>query len=150
MERAAPLPCDPWLAEPLRRAGVALPKRAPRWRARRRAAESRLARNRGHNPFGLIGRGLAGLWMGLAHAIGWLVRAIGRQAATAKELDREHRRDGGGLLLIGIAIVLAVAVWFHGAGPFGAWLATGTHLAVGADGDGAAAAAARRRRPADA
>ena len=51
--------------------------------------------------------------MGIAHAVGWVVRAIGRQAATAKELDREHRRDGGGLLLIGLAIVLAVAVWFE-------------------------------------
>src|SRR5262245_32232379 len=71
--------------------------------------------------------------MGLAHTIGWLVRAVGRKAATARELDREHQRDGGGLLLIGVAIVLAVAVWFHGAGPFGAWLATGTHLAVGAE-----------------
>jgi len=79
-----------------------------------------------YNPFSLIGRGVAGLWMGLAHTIGWLVRAVGRQAATAKDLDREHQRDGGGLLLIGVAIVLAVAVWFHGAGPFGSWLATGT------------------------
>ena len=81
---------------------------------------------------GFIGAGVAGLWMGLAHALGWVVRAIGRQAATAKELDREHRRDGGGLLLIGIAIVLAVAVWFGGAGPFGHWLATTTRMAVGA------------------
>jgi S-DNA-T family DNA segregation ATPase FtsK/SpoIIIE len=101
---------------------------------RSRAARSRAAASSAsRNPFGLIGRGLVGLWMGLAHAIGWLVRAIGRQAATAKELDREHQRDGGGLLLIGIAIVLAVAVWFHGAGPIGSWLATGAHLAVGAE-----------------
>jgi S-DNA-T family DNA segregation ATPase FtsK/SpoIIIE len=102
----------------------------------RRAAESRLAKKgapSSYNPFSLIGRGVAGLWMGLAHTIGWLVRAVGRQAATAKDLDREHQRDGGGLLLIGVAIVLAVAVWFHGAGPFGSWLATGTHLALGAE-----------------
>ena len=78
-----------------------------------------MAAGSSHNPFSLIGRGLVGLWMGLAHTIGWLVRAIGRQAATARELDREHQRDGGGLLLIGIAIVLAVAVWFHRAGPIG-------------------------------
>jgi len=99
----------------------------------RRAADRRLAnRSSALSSLGFIGAGIAGLWMGLAHALGWVVRAIGRQAATAKELDREHRRDGGGLLLIGIAIVLAVAVWFNGAGPFGLWLATRTHLAVGA------------------
>ena len=99
----------------------------------RRAADKRLGnRSSALSSLGFIGAGIAGLWMGLAHALGWVVRAIGRQAATAKELDREHRRDGGGLLLIGIAIVLAVAVWFNGAGPFGLWLATHTHLAVGA------------------
>jgi DNA segregation ATPase FtsK/SpoIIIE, S-DNA-T family len=76
--------------------------------------------------------GLAGIWMGLAHAVGWVVRLIGRNAAVARDLDREHRRDGAGLLLIAVAIVLAVAVWFDGAGPIGAWLARSTHLVVGA------------------
>ncbi len=81
---------------------------------------------------GFIGAGIAGLWMGIAHAIGWVVRLIGRKAATARELDREHQRDGGGLLLIGLAIILAVAVWFDGAGPFGSWLAGLTRFSVGA------------------
>src|SRR4029450_6060017 len=88
----------------------------------RRAAE----RNVGTSPLaslGFIGAGLGGLWMGIAHALGWVVRAIGRQAATARELDREHQRDGGGLLLIGLGIVLAVALWFNGAGPFGRFVA---------------------------
>ena len=49
-----------------------------------------------------------------------------------RELDREHQRDGGGLLLIGLGIVLAVAVWFNGAGPVGALIATYTRLSVGA------------------
>ncbi len=98
----------------------------------RRAADKRLGTGGTLSSLGFIGAGIAGLWMGLAHAIGWAVRAVGRQAATAKELDREHQRDGGGLLLIGIAIVLAVALWFNGGGPFGLWLARNTHLAVGA------------------
>src|SRR6185436_13845926 len=71
----------------------------------RRAAEKNLGR--GASPLaslGFIGAGVAGLWMGIAHALGWVVRAIGRQAATARELDREHQRDGGGLLLIGLGI----------------------------------------------
>jgi S-DNA-T family DNA segregation ATPase FtsK/SpoIIIE len=70
--------------------------------------------------------------MGLAHALGWVVRKIGKQAATARELEREHQRDGGGLLLIGVGIVLAVAVWFGGAGPFGHFIATYIRLGVGA------------------
>jgi S-DNA-T family DNA segregation ATPase FtsK/SpoIIIE len=81
---------------------------------------------------GFLGAGLAGLWMGLAHALGWVVRAIGRQAATARDLDPEHRRDGAGLLVFGLAIVVAVAVWFDAAGPLGFWLAKYTRLVVGA------------------
>jgi S-DNA-T family DNA segregation ATPase FtsK/SpoIIIE len=82
--------------------------------------------------FGFIGAGIAGLWLGVAHGIGWVVRLIGRKAATAKDLDVEHQRDGAGLLLIGLAIVLAVALWFDAAGPFGAWLASSLRLAIGA------------------
>ena len=72
---------------------------------------------------GFIGVGIAGLWMGLAHAVGWVVRAIGRKAATARELDRSHRRDGAGLLLIGVGIVFAVAVYWGGGGPVGQFVA---------------------------
>jgi S-DNA-T family DNA segregation ATPase FtsK/SpoIIIE len=99
----------------------------------RRAAEKNLGRSASPlASLGFIGAGLAGLWMGVAHALGWVVRAIGRQAATARELDREHQRDGGGLLLIGIGIVLAVALWFDGAGPLGRFIAVYIRLGVGA------------------
>jgi S-DNA-T family DNA segregation ATPase FtsK/SpoIIIE len=72
------------------------------------------------------------LWMGLAHGVGWLVRAVGRRAADARELDPEHRRDGAGLLMIGVALLLAVAVWFQGAGPVGVRLASVTRFFFGA------------------
>jgi S-DNA-T family DNA segregation ATPase FtsK/SpoIIIE len=99
----------------------------------RRAADRRLgARGSAPASFSFIGLGVVALWTGIAHALGWAVRAIGRRAATARELDREHRRDGGGLLLIGLAIVTAVAIWFGGAGPFGLGLARAIFLAVGA------------------
>jgi S-DNA-T family DNA segregation ATPase FtsK/SpoIIIE len=98
----------------------------------RRSANRRVNGNSTLASLGFLGAGLAGLWMGLAHALGWLVRAIGRQAATARELDPEHRRDGAGLLLFGLAIVVAVAVWFDAAGPTGYWLAKYTRLIVGA------------------
>nr|WP_221378667.1 DNA translocase FtsK 4TM domain-containing protein [Actinoplanes polyasparticus] len=78
-----------------------------------------------------VGRGLGALWMGLAHSVGWAARGVGRQAATAKEIDPEHRRDGAGLLLLGLAILVGVAVWFGSAGPVGKWLADSTHLFLG-------------------
>ena len=70
--------------------------------------------------------------MGLAHGVGWLVRAVGRQAASAKEIDAEHRRDGAGLLALSAAILLAVAVWFDAAGPVGEFVATTVRRLVGA------------------
>jgi DNA segregation ATPase FtsK/SpoIIIE, S-DNA-T family len=70
--------------------------------------------------------------MGLAHAVGWVVRAIGRKAATARELDRSHQRDGGGLLLIGLGIVFAVATYGGGAGPVGHFIAGYTRFCLGA------------------
>ena len=78
-----------------------------------------------------LGRGAGALWMGVAHSVGWAARGVGRQAATAKEIDPEHRRDGGGLLLLGLAILVAVAVWGGGAGPVGKWLADSGRLFFG-------------------
>jgi S-DNA-T family DNA segregation ATPase FtsK/SpoIIIE len=71
------------------------------------------------------------LWMGLAHGVGWAARAVGRQAATARELDPEHRRDGGGLALLGLAVLSAAALWFQSAGPVGRWLANICHTFFG-------------------
>jgi S-DNA-T family DNA segregation ATPase FtsK/SpoIIIE len=69
--------------------------------------------------------------MGVAHSVGWAARGVGRQAATARDLDPEHRRDGGGLLLLGLAILIAVAVWAGSAGPVGTWLADTVRLFFG-------------------
>ena len=60
--------------------------------------------------FRALGRGVAALWLGLAHAVGALARKIGR---GARDLDPEHRRDGIGLFLIGLAVVAAAAVWWQ-------------------------------------
>ncbi|MDG4823684.1 DNA translocase FtsK 4TM domain-containing protein [Asanoa sp. WMMD1127] len=80
----------------------------------------------------LVGRAGGALWMGLAHSIGWVVRGVGRQAATARDLDPEHRRDGAGLLLLGCAILTSVAVWFSSAGPVGQRIEDGVRLFIGA------------------
>lgn len=79
-----------------------------------------------------VGRAVGALWMGLAHGMGWAVRAAGRQAASARDLDPEHRRDGAGLLLFGLALLSAVALWLSGAGPVGARLADTIRLFLGA------------------
>ncbi len=68
------------------------------------------------------------MWLGLAHAIGGTVRHIGR---TARELEPEHRRDGAGLFLIGVAVVVAAAVWWQLPGGFGDFTRTVVNGSVG-------------------
>jgi DNA segregation ATPase FtsK/SpoIIIE, S-DNA-T family len=63
--------------------------------------------------FSALFRGVAAVWLGVAHGVGSVARGIGH---TARDLDPEHRRDGVGLFLIGLAIVIASAVWFEAPG----------------------------------
>ncbi|KAB1936913.1 DNA translocase FtsK [Micromonospora sp. ALFpr18c] len=102
------------------------PAKKTRAPVRRRTAPTR------PGPAVYVGRAVGALWMGLAHGMGWAVRAAGRQAASARDLDPEHRRDGAGLLLFGLALLSAVALWFSGAGPVGARLADSVRLFLGA------------------
>ncbi len=60
--------------------------------------------------FGALGRGVAAVWLGIAHALGAVARSIGQ---SARDLDPEHRRDGAGLFLFGLATVVAAAVWWQ-------------------------------------
>jgi S-DNA-T family DNA segregation ATPase FtsK/SpoIIIE len=78
-----------------------------------------------------VGRGVRAVWLGVAHSIGWVARGLGRQAASARDLDPEHRRDGAGLLVLGLAILTGVAVWARSGGPVGAWLADAVRLFFG-------------------
>src|SRR5438309_5738997 len=94
-----------------------------------RRLAARVARTPG--PLDVLGRLLWLLWMGLAHGLGWLVRTAGRRAADARELDPEHRRDGAGLLVLGLAVLLAAAVWWHTGGPFGHYIAFVIRLFLG-------------------
>ena len=63
--------------------------------------------------FHALFRGLTAIWLGVAHGVGSAARGIGH---TARDLDPEHRRDGAGLFLFGLAIVIASAVWFGAPG----------------------------------
>ncbi len=55
-------------------------------------------------------------WMGLAHATGSVVRKVG---STGRDLEPEHRRDGVGLLLVALAVVVAAREWWGLSGWFG-------------------------------
>jgi DNA segregation ATPase FtsK/SpoIIIE, S-DNA-T family len=98
---------------------------------RRPAARAR-ARRTTTSPVVVLGRAVNVVWMWLANAIGWLVRGVGSQAAKARDLDPEHRRDGLGLLMLGAAVLLAVAIWFGGGGPVGQRLAGVIRFYIGA------------------
>ncbi|KRF34247.1 cell division protein FtsK [Nocardioides sp. Soil805] len=60
--------------------------------------------------FGGVGRAVASVWLGIAHALGAVARSIGQ---SARDLEPEHRRDGAGLFLIGLAMAVAAAVWWQ-------------------------------------
>ncbi len=85
--------------------------------ARSRAGATRRPASRGSRGPGLpirVGRALvrlvAALWLGIAHVVGAGVRAFGR---GARDLDPAHRRDGLGLVLVGLAVVVAAVEWWR-------------------------------------
>ncbi len=55
--------------------------------------------------------------MGASHLAGGAVRRIG---SSARDLEPEHRRDGIGFFLIGLAVVVAAREWWNVQGTFGA------------------------------
>jgi len=57
---------------------------------------------------GWVARTLTAAWMLVAGAVGFAARSIGR---GARDLEPHHRRDGIGLLTLGVAIVLAAVLW---------------------------------------
>jgi S-DNA-T family DNA segregation ATPase FtsK/SpoIIIE len=57
---------------------------------------------------GWTGHAIAAAWMVVAGSVGFAARAVGR---GARDLPPHHRRDGVGLLTLGVAIVLAASLW---------------------------------------
>ncbi|MCZ2818085.1 FtsK/SpoIIIE family DNA translocase [Modestobacter sp. VKM Ac-2984] len=80
---------------------------------------------------GSLWRGATGAWGLLARGAGGVARSVARPE-EAEPLGPEHRRDGVGLAVLGLAIVLGAAVWTNGIGPVGAGLATGVEWTIGA------------------
>ncbi|HIW29237.1 MAG TPA: DNA translocase FtsK [Candidatus Luteococcus avicola] len=54
-------------------------------------------------------RGIASAWRGTAHLVGSGARAVG---GGARDLEPELRRDGSGLALIALGILIAAGFWF--------------------------------------
>jgi DNA segregation ATPase FtsK/SpoIIIE, S-DNA-T family len=59
---------------------------------------------------GWVGRVLQGAWMAVAGAVGWVARSVGR---GARDIEPHHRRDGVGLLTLGVAVVLSGGLWLR-------------------------------------
>ncbi|QIK73373.1 DNA translocase FtsK [Propioniciclava coleopterorum] len=79
--------------------------------------------------FGALGRGLTALWRGIAGFLGGVVRSFG---AGVRDLDPELRRDGTGLALIVLGVVVAAGFWFMLPGAFGDGLRAGVATIFGA------------------
>jgi DNA segregation ATPase FtsK/SpoIIIE, S-DNA-T family len=78
--------------------------------------------------FTSLARGLVTIWLAVAHGVGALARGIGR---SARDLDPAHRRDGAGLFVMGIALVVAAAVWFQPGGDVMSFTRTAVAGSVG-------------------
>ncbi|HEY3201683.1 MAG TPA: DNA translocase FtsK 4TM domain-containing protein [Actinomycetes bacterium] len=100
--------------------------------AKATAARSPRKRPPRRNPIVAFFRGigivLAGIWLGAAHVIGGIVRGFGN---SARELDPVHRRDGLGLSLVGLAVVLASAIWTQDTGRVPETVASGVEGTFG-------------------
>ncbi|MEV6606313.1 DNA translocase FtsK 4TM domain-containing protein [Kutzneria sp. NPDC051319] len=66
-------------------------------------------------------------WGFFAKGIGGLARTVGR----TKELDPAHRRDGLGLVMIGLGVIFAAGVWWQAGGPVGGWLDLAVRSVIG-------------------
>jgi S-DNA-T family DNA segregation ATPase FtsK/SpoIIIE len=63
--------------------------------------------------------------------LGGLVRAVGRNAASARELDAAHRRDGAALGVLAFGLISLMAIWFSAAGPIGRGLTSACRVVIG-------------------
>ncbi|MCV2488433.1 DNA translocase FtsK [Geodermatophilus sp. YIM 151500] len=95
----------------------------------KRASSARRPAARSSSGPGLL-RVIGGGWSLLARGAGGLARSVARPE-EAEPLAPEHRRDGVGLAVLGLAIVLGAAVWSDGIGPVGAAIATSVRWGVG-------------------
>src|SRR6476661_8020805 len=95
----------------------------------KRTTNRRPAAKKKSTGFGLW-RAARGTWNLVARGAGGLARSVARPD-EAEPLAPEHRRDGVGLAVLGLAIVLGAATWSNGIGPVGAGVAQGVRWIIG-------------------
>jgi S-DNA-T family DNA segregation ATPase FtsK/SpoIIIE len=110
-----------------RSGSTAASKRRPP--AKRSTAANRKAAARKKQSPGLWGV-ISGGWGLLARGAGGLARSVARPE-EAEPLAPEHRRDGIGLAVLGLAVVLGAAAWSNSIGPAGVGLAQGVRWIIG-------------------
>ncbi|MDP9428834.1 MAG: DNA translocase FtsK [Actinomycetota bacterium] len=102
------------------------PAKRPAAGGRKPATRKPAAPRTGPGLWGVV----SGSWSLLARGAGGLARSVARPE-EAEPLAPEHRRDGVGLAVLGLAIVLGAAAWSNGIGPAGAAFAGGVRWIVG-------------------
>ncbi|MFT4216387.1 MAG: DNA translocase FtsK [Micropruina sp.] len=118
-------------SSPSRSRNSATRSSAPRSSGSKKPPARSSSRGRNKKPTGVlpaIGRGIAAIWNALARGVGAMARGIGH---GARDLDPALRRDGAGLALIALAIVVAAEFWFGIPDPVGRWIHIGVSTVFG-------------------
>ncbi len=87
--------------------------------SKRTTTQTKVAPKQGPGIGTTILKGIGAAVAGLAHGVGWIARSFG---GAAKEVDPKLRRDGWGLLLLALGIIVAARFWFALPGPIGGGL----------------------------
>ncbi|TNC22624.1 DNA translocase FtsK [Amycolatopsis alkalitolerans] len=112
-----------------KRSGSKSPARRPRTGSKPRARSSSARRPPARRSSGgTFAKAARGGWTLVARGVGSMARTVGR----SRELEPEHRRDGLGLALIALGLILAAAVWWRAGGPVGGYLELAARTVFGA------------------
>ncbi|WP_208867617.1 DNA translocase FtsK [Streptomyces wuyuanensis] len=103
-------------AAPAKKAAAKKPAAGKRAPAKKAPARKAAAKKPAPNPTGGVLWLIRAVWLGVAHALGAVLRGIGR---GAKGLDPVHRKDGLALLLLALSLIVAAGTWSNLRGPVG-------------------------------
>jgi S-DNA-T family DNA segregation ATPase FtsK/SpoIIIE len=112
-------------------AGASRSRTRPRGKSAAKRGRGRPRRRSSAAPLIALGHCIGAVWRVLAGLLGGIARAAGRNAATARDLEPEHRRDGAGLGMVAFGLICAMALWLHAAGPVGRGIASCCRFALG-------------------